>query len=342
MSEAAVLERFGSPRAAADSAVAFAASALALQLAAAFFAWRMPVQFSIVTVFLFAGPHNWMEARYFLERWPGRLRKLRTFFLTGSLGVIGLTGSLAALPWLARAAHSDDRLWPVALPLWHTAVIVWIAVLVQVRRRQNPRRDWPSVFPIALPAVLFSWMHPYLWSLALVYLHPLMAFWMLDLELRRSRPKWLHAYRLCLSCVPLILAVLWWSLSGAPPLRSEREEILTFQITQHAGAGILPGISTHLLVTTHTFLEMLHYGIWLIAMPAAGLRTWPWRLDRIPLGRRSALLRHLLTAVMVIAAGIVFFFWGFFIIDYSGARDLYFTVATAHVLAEVPFLLRAL
>jgi hypothetical protein len=31
--------------------------------------WK-PLQLSIITVFLFAGPHNWMEFRYFLSRMP--------------------------------------------------------------------------------------------------------------------------------------------------------------------------------------------------------------------------------------------------------------------------------
>jgi len=34
-------------------------------LSAALASW-LPLQVSIVSVFLFAGPHNWFEARYFL------------------------------------------------------------------------------------------------------------------------------------------------------------------------------------------------------------------------------------------------------------------------------------
>jgi hypothetical protein len=34
--------------------------------------------------------------------------------------------------------------------------------------------------------------------------------------------------------------------------------------------------------------------------------------------------------------------WGAFLADYPLTRDVYFTVATLHVLAEVPFLLRLL
>jgi hypothetical protein len=34
--------------------------------------------------------------------------------------------------------------------------------------------------------------------------------------------------------------------------------------------------------------------------------------------------------------------WGGFVADYPLTRDIYFTVAMLHVLAEVPFLLRLL
>ena len=46
------------------------------------------------------------------------------------------------------------------------------------------------------------------WALGLVFLHPLMALWILDRELRRRRPAWLLAYRLCLLGVPLLLGLV--------------------------------------------------------------------------------------------------------------------------------------
>jgi hypothetical protein len=50
----------------------FASVALGLALSSAAFAGLAPRAFSIATVFLFAGPHNWIEDRYFLSRLPGR------------------------------------------------------------------------------------------------------------------------------------------------------------------------------------------------------------------------------------------------------------------------------
>ena len=45
---------------------------------------------------------------------------------------------------------------------------------------------------------------------------------------------------------------------------------------------------------------------------------------------------------LAVSAIIVGTLWLCFLADYSTTRDVYFTVATLHVLAEVPFLLRLL
>src|SRR2546423_11116318 len=76
---------------------ALAGGMLALAAAAALLAGWAPIQFSIVTVFLFAGPHNWLEARYFLTRLPARWGRLRGFFLLSFAGIIGLTVAYATL-----------------------------------------------------------------------------------------------------------------------------------------------------------------------------------------------------------------------------------------------------
>ncbi|MGB7948618.1 MAG: hypothetical protein WCH75_13125, partial [Candidatus Binatia bacterium] len=78
----------------------FGGAALTLEILAAALVVSTPLQFSIFTVFLFAGPHNWIEVRYFLERLPARWGRLRNFFLLSSGGIVGLTIAYAALPWL--------------------------------------------------------------------------------------------------------------------------------------------------------------------------------------------------------------------------------------------------
>jgi hypothetical protein len=334
----ASVERFGR----ADSARLFALATLGLAGAAALLAGWLPIAFSIVTVFLFAGPHNWLEFRYFLARLPARWGKLRGFFLFAFAGMLVLTAMFTGMRWLAPAWGWEGGGLLTLAALWNTLLGGWIALLVHLRSRQNPRRDWSWTVPVALVLVGLAWLWPQLWSLGLVYLHPLMALWILDRELRRSRPEWRRAYHGCLLCLPLLLGLLWWRLAGAPPLPGEGSDPLTLRITWHAGGGILHGVSTHLLVATHTFLEMIHYGVWLVAIPLVGIRTVPWQLRTVPMARRSWSWHTALAAALVGSAAVVLLLWACFLIDYPVTRDVYFTVALLHVLAEVPFLLRAL
>src|SRR5439155_17697947 len=65
-------------------------------LSAALASW-LPLQVSIVTVFLFAGPHNWFELRYFLMRLPARMGRSRNFFAVAFAGIGVLTLGYLAL-----------------------------------------------------------------------------------------------------------------------------------------------------------------------------------------------------------------------------------------------------
>ena len=64
------------------------ALALGFAVGACVLAGALPIGFSIVTVFLFAGPHNWFELRYFLARTPPRWGPLAPFFAIGIGGVL--------------------------------------------------------------------------------------------------------------------------------------------------------------------------------------------------------------------------------------------------------------
>jgi len=317
----------------------FAAVTLALMAATALLAGWAPLGFSIVSVFLFAGPHNWIELRYFMARLPGRLGPLRGFFALGFAGVLGLAAAFAALTYLGPRLDLGPDGWHTAIALWNTALVAWVLTLMHVRSRQRPYHDWSWAWPVAFALLAFNWYAPFAWDLGLVYLHPLVALWILDRELRRSRPSWRPAYHACLACLPLALAALWWRLAASAPLPGD--DALSLRIAQHAGAGILDGVSSRLLVATHTFLESLHYSVWLIAIPLVGLKTAPWDLRTIPLTWRAPGLRVALAAVLVGSAVVVLALWACFLADYPTTRDLYFTVAMLHVLAEVPFLLRA-
>jgi hypothetical protein len=320
------------------SARVFALVTVVLASAAAFLAGWAPLGFSIVTVFLFAGPHNWVEARYFLSRLPARWGKLRTFFALAFAGILGLTISYGFLAWSAR--DWDEAGGRIALATWDTLLVAWILALVRLRSQQNPRREWSWTIPVGLFLVALAWLHPEGWALSLVFLHPLMALWILDRELRRRKPEWLRAYRFCLVGLPLLLGLLWWRLADTQSLPGT--DAFTSRITRHAGADLLPGISSHLLVATHTFLEMLHYSVWLMAIPLVTLRTTPWRVDSVPLARRSRRWKWAVTGLLLGGAAVVALLWCGFLANYPVTRDLYFTMAMLHVFAEVPFLLRAL
>ena len=203
---------------AAASRWAFALTALGAAAAAAVLAGWAPLRFSIVTVFLFAGPHNWLEFRYFLTRMPARWGRLRGFFLLAFAGVLALAAAFAGLVVLSGRVALDAAFQSEYLAFWNTALLLWIAVLAHLRSRRNPRREWGWIWPAAFALVALTWVAPAAWgSIALVYLHPLMAFWLLDRELKRSRPEWRPAFHACLACLPVFLGLLWWKLAGAPP-----------------------------------------------------------------------------------------------------------------------------
>ena len=306
-------------------------------VSAALASW-LPLQVSIVTVFLFAGPHNWFELRYFLMRLPARMGRSRNFFAVAFAGIGVLTLGYLALPALYYANLWSGENWPIAMATWNTLLLLWISALVLMRARQKTNRDWFWVLPIALALCAINWLAPELFSLAIVYLHPLVTLWFLDRHLRRTRSEWLPAYRRCLILLPLLIVGMFWKLSGTPSLADDNG--LAWRITQHAGGQLLPGISTHLLVSMHVFLEMLHYGVWIIALPLIGATGAIWSTRTIPLARRRAGFPKLIAAILIGSLLGVAVLWMGFTVNYAATRDIYFAVAIAHVLAEAPFLLR--
>jgi len=341
---------------ASEFTLVFASGVLVVMFAACLLAGWTPLGFSILTVFLFAAPHNWSEARYFLSRMPARWGRLMSFFALGIGGTIVLTGAFASLPLIASAFAWQREEWLVAMGTWNSVFVFWILTLVYMRSQQNPRRDWGWVYPIGFVLVALNWIWPQAWDLALVYIHPCIALWFLDRELGQKRPEWQPAYRACLMLLPVLLGLLWWQLASAPSLPGddslsmritpffgdEHRSALHTQITNHAGAGILSNISTHLLVSTHTFLEMLHYGVWLVAIPLVAWREEPWNFEHVPLARDSSGWRWFVIGILCVGGLSVLGFWAGFAANYPLTRDIYFTVAMLHVLAEVPFLLRLL
>ncbi len=331
----------------------FAGVLIACACFSALLASWLPLQVSVATVFLFAGPHNWFELRYFLMRMPVRFGRSRNFFVIAFAGIGFLTLAYVALPLLNAFSPWPDNVWPTVLASWNTLLLLWLGLLVWLRGRQKPKRDWSWAIPGALGLCSLNWLAPEFFSLAIVYLHPLVALWFLDRHLRRTRPAWLRAYRVCLGLLPLLLIGMFWQLTRTPALADDNG--LFWRITQHAGAQLLPNISSHVLVAVHVFLEMLHYGVWLVALPliaplakpaigrlrpAARKRAPVWDVSSVPLARHPRGFPKLMTTALAFGAFLVAILWFGFSVDYVTTRDVYFTVAIAHVLAEAPFLLK--
>ena len=318
------------------SGLPFAAGFAGLATLAALAAGALPIGVSVGAVALFAGPHNWLEARYVLGRLPARVGRLRPFFVLSAAGVVGLTLGFAALAW--AAGYADPWLVGAAYATWGTALVFWAAALVVLRSRTNPRFDGGWAWPVAFLLAAGVWACPAALAVGLVYLHPLMALVLLDRELGRSRPAWRPAYRWTLLVVPASLVGLWLLLGDAPDLPGT--DPVSAAIAHHAGAGFVSGVSSHFLIAAHAFLEVVHYGAWVVLIPLVGLRGRPWEVGGIPAARRGRGWARGVGAVLLVGLLAVVALWAGFLADYGATRTAYFTVAVAHVLAELPFLLR--
>ena len=300
----------------------------------------LPLQLSIATLFVFAGPHNWFELRYFLMRLPVRFGRSRNFFLTAFVGLAILTLTYVSLPLIHNALFLSEEAWSTIIASWNTLLLVWLALLVWLRGKQKARAKWTWLAPLGLALCSLNWLGPDFFSLAIVYVHPLIALWFLDRHLRRTRPAWSRAYRRCLYLLPLVLVGMIWQLSQTSSLADSNG--LFWRITQHSGAEVLPQVSSHMLVSVHLFLEMLHYAVWIVALPLIGRAASRrfWDVNTVPVARHPKGFPRLVAGVFVVAVIAVAALWFGFSIDYATTRDVYFTVAIAHVLAEAPFLLR--
>lgn len=298
-----------------------------------------PLQLSIVTIFLFAGPHNLMEFRYFASRMPLRWGRSRTFYSVGICGVLLLTLSYLTLYFASGNWLWSAETWQIYASLWNTAFVLWIGLLLYLRGKQR-RSDWSIAFAIALLLAALAWLVPQYWSLALVYLHPFAAMWFLERQIRRTRPEWLRAYYLCLASIPVFLIFIWVATAGQPRLSEETS--LFWRIVQHAGGDVLPRVSSHLLVATHVFLESIHYFVWLLIIPLVDRKAVPWRMSNVPLFANGSGYPKLIAGFLVASAAAVVALWFGFAVDYTTTRDVYFAFAIGHVLAEMPFLVKML
>jgi hypothetical protein len=326
-------------RQAENSSLIFVCSFVLLTLLAALAIGSFPLQASIVTIFLFAGLHNFFEFRYFAARMPLRWGKSKLYYSTGIGGVILLT-SIYLTIYFSSGWLWNYETWAIAAASWNTAFILWVALLIYLRGRQRPQADWSWAFAAAFLLAALAWLVPQYWALALVYLHPFVAMYFLERQIRRTRKEWLTAYRICLATIPFFIVGLWFAFAGTPDLTEENR--LFSVITNHAGANILPNISSHFLVAAHVFLETIHYSVWIILIPLVDKKAIPWKFREIPLFASEKGFPKLVAAGFLISFGLLIALWAGFSADYVVTRDIYFAFAIAHVLAEFPFLVKML
>jgi hypothetical protein len=288
-------------------------SAAVFVLLAAILAAGAPLSVSAASVFLFAGPHNWLEARYLAARMPARWGQRTPFFVAALVGVSLLSLSFSLIP--------VDR------SLWHTILVSWILALVRLERRDL----FPDALPLGLLWIAAAWYIPQWMDLILVYLHPAVALWFVRRQFQRSHPEYLPAFRLLTISLPVlafvILAVrLQASLPQEPWLAGQPASFLT-----------LPAAPA--LIAVHVFLELLHYGVWVFLLPMTGLAQAPWNLRDLPRVRHRLGWPRLTTGLFGAGALLVVVLWLCFATDYNTTRNVYFGFAVIHVLAEAPFLI---
>ncbi|MBC7797278.1 MAG: hypothetical protein H7Z37_10435 [Pyrinomonadaceae bacterium] len=314
--------------------------ALFFMTCAAFVIGAFPLTLSIVTIFLFAGVHNFVEFRYFLARMPLRWGNSRTYYSIGIGGVFTLTIIYLSIYFASNNFLYGATNYMIFVGVWNTLFLLWLASLLWLRGRQKPRSDYSFAFPVALFVASFAWFLPQYFALSLVYLHPFVALYFFERQLRRTRPEYVKTFHVCLATLPVFLVILWLILGNSPNIATG--DFLSWRITQHAGGEILPFVSNKLLVATHVFLETIHYTIWILLMPLIDKKAVPFRLKNIPLFVHKQGFPRIITAVLLLGIVAIVALWFGFAIDYATTRDVYFALAISHVLAEMPFLIKML
>lgn len=322
-----------------NSPLIFAALFILLTVFAAISIGVFPIQASIITIFLFAGVHNFFEFRYFAARMPVRWGKSKLFYSVGIGGVIVLTTIYLSI-YFSTGWLWNYETWAIASASWNTAFVLWVGLLFYLRGKQRPKSDWSWAFVVAFLLAALAWLVPNYWALSLIYLHPFVAMYFLERQIRRTKREWLTAYRICLATIPFFVIGLWFAFGNTPNL--DEENYLFSVITNHAGSNILPAISSHFLVATHVFLETIHYSVWIILIPLVDRKAIPWKLSEIPLFANEKGYPKLVAIALLISFSLMIALWFGFSANYVVTRDIYFAFAIAHVMAEFPFLIKML
>lgn len=324
-----------------NAAIAAAFCGFVFLIAAlAFFA---PIGAKVLAVLLLAGPHNWIEFRYFLSRLPCRWpAQIRSFFLLSfaglsslGLGNIMLMWALnaAVIPW--HTAHLLYGIWAVLSCCWSASLFCMAARISSGAGREYRKKLFMAAM-VSVSLSVVAAMQPTLFGVALVYAHPLISLAILDRELERSKPQWQPGYRCALVLIPVVVSAYWLSLHGT---QFFYPGAVAQHIVNQTGATLLLFSASAFWLSTLVFLDLLHYAVWLVAIPnwAAGWQRWKPTREPAIVTRFSA-ARLPVRIIIVVASLLVIGLWIGFSKDYVATSQIYFVVAIMHVLAEIPFL----
>ncbi len=292
-----------------------------------------PIWFTLAAFCVFSAPHNFVEFRYFLARLPSRLGPFRSFFVTSFTGLAILFFMQVTVITLTRMrVLLPAQLEPI-ICVWNELLIIWVVALSVARYPQECSRLLPANLCIAILASIGNFCSPEIFNLCVSYVHALIGVWILDRELMRTRKDWVRPYRWCLLTVPLciVFLIIWFygqsSLVGSEMTLSQSIASLIFA----------PSISP-LYLGLFAFLQMVHYGVWVFAMPIAAQSWKRWRLNRIAVMRNRQPLSRVMSVVLMFGLASVGLFWIGFRVDFATTNQVYATVATLHILAEIPLL----
>ena len=318
----------------ADSRLTFAAALATYVIAAGLLAFAAPIQLKVLVVFLFAGPHNWVEMRYMLSRLPARWKKSRSFFATSFVGLAVLSLSFMAIMGALTLPNANVDLLRVGFSAWGTALVGWLLALLH---RRGTLRTLPQRLLVSAGstlAVSACWLGPEWFSISLVYLHPLVSLAILDAELKRSKPQLVQPYRMALLSAPLFVCFFWWHGNATLPT-----DAIANLVVDQSGATMMPLIPGHFVISTLVFFDLLHYGVWLLAIPLISAGWNGFQPPAVPLASVSPLARRAVSTLLAVSTIGVVALWCCFSANYQLTYTVYFVLAIVHVLAELPFLI---
>lgn len=220
---------------------------------------------------------------------------------------------------------------------WNQCLIVWVLALCYFRyqrRISKPIAVFASVHAILL--TIANLLSPPIFTGTMLFLHPLVGLWILEREIRRTRKTWLNSYHWCLLSIPIAVLGLFLFLNGVPP-DTENSQTLT-RLSGNPGNMLFADASPAMMLSIYAFLQMVHYAIWVVAMPIVSQSWKRWRLDFMPALRNRAKLQAMVRIGFAMSGLAVICLWIGFKLDYTATLDFYVLLSTLHVLSEVPFM----